>query len=609
MNDVAAKHGGKTASQVPISKHPAFPAIVALWFAALLGIGSLVLPASLFEAAIGASGIASVLPAAEPPLGVTARILIALVAALLGVISGLLIARKIAAAQGQPIRAPRRAPPAASEALSAKRPISAHEELWSEGFDEPVEVTPPAPIAGRRRALSVTDESGPSEFLDSAPLPGGEAEIVLTEAPPAAEPIDVSLVAADDGDGALELAAFAESDLAGDELPRTEAAAPEFVADTHDAGDSEFIAEAITGPAAELPVARDGARPFDAPLGTSAPSAAAESPAEQLRREFAAEPDQAFAAAPAPFAAPASPIESFESADSHHDVADHEEATAPEPQPLSAIAEAQQSALGELSISELVERFAQSLQHAAERAEAEAAAQLEPASETERLPRYVPDLGVEAVEAPRFAPLAEPAAPEPPAEEPAPEALAGPETPVPAALRPVAFGEEETDEEDGEEFALTRSLTPEARPFDRPPAPAAAPAAQTASDPRAESAEPDEAQESLAEHGYSSLLNMRKQVSSREVVRIDDEAPAVDIATGEAIEPVVVFPGQEQRRAAPPIDRASDPWSTASAPEAPSAERPFAAPASMTARTTDSMHTERALREALHKLQRLSGAA
>ena len=35
--------------KAPISTHPAFPAIVALWFAALLGLGSLVLPAVLLE--------------------------------------------------------------------------------------------------------------------------------------------------------------------------------------------------------------------------------------------------------------------------------------------------------------------------------------------------------------------------------------------------------------------------------------------------------------------------------------------------------------------------------------------------------------------------------
>ena len=46
----------------PLSLHPAFPAIVALWFAALLGLGSLVLPAVLLEKAVSASGLASLVP-------------------------------------------------------------------------------------------------------------------------------------------------------------------------------------------------------------------------------------------------------------------------------------------------------------------------------------------------------------------------------------------------------------------------------------------------------------------------------------------------------------------------------------------------------------------
>lgn len=583
MNDVA----GKSASQVPISRHPAFPAIVALWFAALLGIGSLVLPASLFETAIGASGIAGVLPAAEPPLGVSARILIALVAATLGVIAGLFIARKVAAAQGQASRAPRRAPRAATEAPSAKRPISAHEELWSEGFDEPVEDAPAAPIPGRRRALSVTDESGRSELLHSAPLPGAETEIVLAEAPPMPEP-DAAAAADDD---ALELAAFAESDL-----PREEPVAYDFTVEADDEGDSEFTEAApepaVLDPIAEPPTAFDATRPFDAP-----PDAAAASPAEQLRREFAAEPDQAFAAALAPFAAPASPVESLESADPHDDMTRHGESAAPEPEPAPAVADAPQPALAELSISELVERFAQSLQHAAERAEAEAPAQIEPAAEAERLPRYVPDLGVEAVEAPRFAAPAEPAAAESPAEEPGP--VGEPAAYVPAALRPVAFDEDELDEEDGEELSLTLSLAPEARPFDRPSAPVAAAVPDSSED----TVEPDEDEEAVADHGYSSLLSMRKQVSSRESVRIEDEALAADASAGEAVEPVVIFPGQDQRRAVPSADRSAD----AVAPQAP--ERLFAAPASAQGGASDPMHTERALREALHKLQRLSGAA
>ena len=71
MPMVAADFRSRSRSPRPLTAHRWFPATVALWFAALLGLGSLVLPASLFEAAVGASGIASVGPGAEPPLGLT----------------------------------------------------------------------------------------------------------------------------------------------------------------------------------------------------------------------------------------------------------------------------------------------------------------------------------------------------------------------------------------------------------------------------------------------------------------------------------------------------------------------------------------------------------
>ncbi|OYX41345.1 MAG: hypothetical protein B7Y87_04560, partial [Sphingomonadales bacterium 32-64-22] len=51
-----------------ISAHRLFPAVVALWFATLFGLGLLVLPASALERIVGASGISAVLPSAAPPL-------------------------------------------------------------------------------------------------------------------------------------------------------------------------------------------------------------------------------------------------------------------------------------------------------------------------------------------------------------------------------------------------------------------------------------------------------------------------------------------------------------------------------------------------------------
>ncbi|MDA7787672.1 hypothetical protein N8940_00375 [Sphingomonadaceae bacterium] len=141
---------GKTGAKPPISAHRAFPAIVALWFAALFGLGSLVLPVALIEGLVNAAGISSVISAAEPPLGATTRIIIALLAAGIGVVLGLFLARKVKASNApEPVRqraatldqAAKQAADQTAEGSvpEAKRPISAHEELGSEFLDDPVD--------------------------------------------------------------------------------------------------------------------------------------------------------------------------------------------------------------------------------------------------------------------------------------------------------------------------------------------------------------------------------------------------------------------------------------------------------------------------------------
>ncbi len=159
----------------PISAHPAFPAIVAAWFAILLGLGSLVLPATLFERAISASGLPSLVAAAGPPLGSTARALIALCAAGGGALAGLVIGRHVA-----------RAAPAdavgenATFGLSSRPPISVLDEIDEEGV-----------INGRGlpvtndRALAIADDDGAEDHLYVAPIAPRQAE--ATAAPPEPE--------------------------------------------------------------------------------------------------------------------------------------------------------------------------------------------------------------------------------------------------------------------------------------------------------------------------------------------------------------------------------------------------------------------------------------
>lgn len=147
---VSSNHQAKA----PISSHPAFPAIVCLWFAALLGIGSLIVPAQLFEQLFALAGLPEVLAAAGPPLGFTARLMIAAASTVAGAITGLLLARKVAAAAAPAT------PNSGKEFFRhAKQPISALEELGAPSLDQPVDEDDWAePTGNLRRALFLPDE-------------------------------------------------------------------------------------------------------------------------------------------------------------------------------------------------------------------------------------------------------------------------------------------------------------------------------------------------------------------------------------------------------------------------------------------------------------------
>ena len=108
--------GSRDASRPPISLHPAFPAVVALWFAALLGLGSMVLPVVLIERVVEITGLAALVPAASPPLGFMARGLIALASAVAGAAIGVAIARRVAQ------RARRRPPLAGQQVRQGRAP-------------------------------------------------------------------------------------------------------------------------------------------------------------------------------------------------------------------------------------------------------------------------------------------------------------------------------------------------------------------------------------------------------------------------------------------------------------------------------------------------------
>jgi hypothetical protein len=499
----------KAGDRPPISAHPAFPAIVALWFAALFGIGSMVLPIALVERFAVASGLSAVYESAQPPLGATARIALAVTFAALGLVAGLLVARAVARSSvSEPVS--RRAAAMRGDPVH-KRPLSAHEDIGHAGLaadDDPEMADDDAADAfrGRRRSLSVTDDSAPSEFLQFAPLPGQSPDT-------ADEPLDLI---------AFDLPA----DAVDANAPETPAVQPE----------PEI---AVPQPAAAQP--------------------AITSPAPQQprfeRQEFG-RPEPVASVAPAETASvePARPVT--------------------------------ERAIADLGMVELVERFALALQRRAEPA-----------------PLVFPAARQAAAATP--APVSAPAAPEPvsaPVFEPLHAA------PMPAALRPIGFDDLADEGEALPEFTLSTSLSLGARPFAQP---AEAPALPAAMD-LAEALETED--EDTADEGYTSLLAMKSPFGlPREPVRIEDEED--EAAADGFFEPSVVFPGQGQRpadgfaardSAGPrkfdaPMDRArQNDAMTASVAQGPTLA---------TTRAIPSGDTERALREALEKLQRLSGAA
>lgn len=116
------------AQRRPITSHPAFAPLVALWFAALLGLGVAVLPTRLLERTFAAMDVAALVP-----LTLTGRLAASAVAALFGALLGLLVAIPLArrgARDPRPIYAEGEAE--AEDEIRAepvRRPLSVREEF------------------------------------------------------------------------------------------------------------------------------------------------------------------------------------------------------------------------------------------------------------------------------------------------------------------------------------------------------------------------------------------------------------------------------------------------------------------------------------------------
>lgn len=679
---------GKTTSapahKAPISSHPIFPVVVAIWFAALLGIGSLILPVILFEKIFAVTGVSSLVPAAQAPLGFTARMLIAIAAATGGAIAGVFVARKVAASQTQGKSKILRNDDGAfaDDYSDSKRPISALEELGSDSLDEPIGDEPrkQESYKGKRRSLAVTDESGPSDFLELAPLPGGDIafdEETLMSADNRHQPLDLDEFAdesdEDEAEGA-ELLAELNGPFA---RPAANHAAP-------DAGQTAGPTTVQTGVDFAAVDASDNIRP------TSQPHS--ETPAaETLREELApmTEPtDQKPAAqqdsgtynpladkrySDEQYAKPFSPVPPASVQPQVKFTTPVAPAAMPAPEPVAQAQSAPPAnhakPLDELGMVELVERFASALQskkvapevatlnaHAPEQQSSGAHGQesvaehaavpvsFQPPAEarpqTQPLPHLQP-APVEPAAQPAVAAAAEPATsplvfrrasapqnvaatvPDSTFEQVAANNPADPEVPVspftpaestspaiPSALQPLGFDDGDEEDDLGENADLGLSIDALRNPAPQQPAEPAVPAPFAAPEPVQPSAqepvaEPEYAEVPESDDSYSSLLTMRNALgANREFVRIEEDDAAAPA------EPVVVFPGQDSSPAQPePAAAQFQPQ-----PAADAAPRPFDSPVTQPVRKSgepapNAGETERALREALEKLQRMSGAA
>jgi hypothetical protein len=133
-----------------ITAHPLFPTGVGLWFAALFSLSSLAIRGSLLEALIVATHIDYLIPAASPPLGGGARLVMALLVAGAGWYVGRRVGQRIAQSEAD-------AEPFVSTQVFGVPPYQAHS---------------PYQDGSARRPFQVNEEVG--GYYPPAPAPWGQ---------------------------------------------------------------------------------------------------------------------------------------------------------------------------------------------------------------------------------------------------------------------------------------------------------------------------------------------------------------------------------------------------------------------------------------------------
>ncbi len=209
------------AGQPGVMTHRLFPVLCALWFAALFGLGCLAAGADALAGLVRHLHLPAILPAAAPPLGMTARLMLGLLFAMLGGAFGLVLGmigqaraggaqlrRPRDAAVAEPVAEPAAALPGAPRVRSRdahpdappRRPLVVTEDVLpyptAVGDPAPVIVpVAPEPAAPEYHAGDEPDESGLPPFLAAAysSASRGDAPIVISPA----EPVIVPAIAAE----------------------------------------------------------------------------------------------------------------------------------------------------------------------------------------------------------------------------------------------------------------------------------------------------------------------------------------------------------------------------------------------------------------------------